>query len=120
MISQIRIENLSLMVHIGCSEKERSQAQEVHISFSVGFKEPPPGEITDQIEQTLCYGQMCKKIKALVRGQEYHLIEKLAKDCWNTLKEDSPQVLVQVTVKKVTPPIEGLLGGAIYTCGDPL
>ena len=117
-VSRLSLNDLSLLVHLGCSAKERSTLQEVTLSVEMEFFKPPLGEKTDQIEDTFCYGEICNTLKNFVKEKHFHLIEKMARECLSLLRKKYPLTLIRLTLHKKNPPIEDLSGGVKYTCGE--
>lgn len=119
-VSRIQVRELSMQVHLGCTERERSLAQEILVSFVLDFAESPPGEATDRLEDTVCYDRLCQKLVAHTENRQFQLIEKMAADFLAILRQSCPSLLIQLKVHKVRPPIDGLKGGVVYVCGDTL
>lgn len=116
--SFLRVKNLSLQVHLGCTAEERASTQEIRVDVAFRFNEPPPGEKTDRLEDTLCYAEVCAALKNHLAGREFNLVEKIGCDFHRILKARFPNVQSQVKVHKVRPPVDDLLGGVEYLCGD--
>jgi dihydroneopterin aldolase len=115
----LQIRDLSLNVKLGCTAEERMQAQEVRASIEFRFISPPRGMKTDKLEDTICYAKVCQSIKDFIEGREFALVEKLASDLICILREFSKDTAtVALTVHKVLPPVENLLGGTVYRVGD--
>ena len=115
---QLAINNLSLQVHLGCTAEERKTAQEVQATITISFSQPPTGETTDLLQDTICYAEACKLLRLCCAKREYNLVEKLAADFYMTLKERWPAHLFSLRVRKMKPPVENLLDGVDYFCGD--
>ncbi len=115
---RLSIGSLTLPVHLGCSSEERSVLQEVGLSIEMEFPATPSGEETDCLEDTLCYGEVCETLRNFVNGREFHLIEKMARECLSVLKEKHHSMKIRLTLHKKQPPVKGLKGGVKYTCGD--
>ncbi|MFZ4404891.1 MAG: dihydroneopterin aldolase [Pseudobdellovibrionaceae bacterium] len=134
----LQIRDYSLQVHLGCSEQEQSILQEVRLSVELRFAKAPSGVFSDDLQGTICYGQLCQAMLDYVKARRFQLIEKMAGDLlqvlrqqiqsqlaqWPAEKTDSNQnpatgsVAIAISVYKVVPPVPGLLGGAIYRIGD--
>ena len=115
---QLSIHNLSLPAYIGHSSQERATPQEISLSIKMEFPLTPSAEITDSLEDTLCYEEVCKRLREFIKSKQFQLIEKMAKECFDFLKNRYPSMRIQLTLHKKNPPIEGLKGGVKYTCGD--
>ncbi len=115
----IRLRELVLRVHLGCTHEERAKPQEVRISVELRFETAPQGTITDALEDTICYGKISDEIRKCCETREYQLIEKMGYDAYGTVRElTGEEVAIGISVHKVRPPIENLLGGAYFRCGD--
>lgn len=115
----VGIADLRLAVRIGETPGERSQEQEISISVEFRFLQPPTATRSDRISETICYGRLSTDLRDLVKNREFHLIERLANDVYLACaKAANRMAKVAVEIRKIKPPIEGLLGGAYYRCGD--
>jgi len=103
---------------LGCSPEERDVLQEVCFTVKMQFPSSPLGEKTDRLEDTLCYGEVCETLRNFIVNRKFHLVEKMARDCFFVLQKKYPSVAICLTLHKVRPPIEGLKGGVEYTCGE--
>lgn len=116
--SRLNINELSLFVHLGCFPKEKASLQEVRLSIEIEFPTEPHGETTDCLKDTLCYDEICKTIKDYIKGRQFNLIEKMARECLTVLHKKYPSVSIRITLYKKTPPVEGLKGGVKYSCEE--
>lgn len=115
----LRLDNLSLQVHLGCLEDERSIPQEVRITLDCRFQEAPPGFQSDELSGTLCYAEISEKITGMIESRPYHLIEKMAADIYEIAKSWAhDRAQIALCVHKVKPPVRNLRGGSRYFCGD--
>jgi FolB domain-containing protein len=115
----LRIDELILSVRLGCLEDERAKPQEVRLSAEFRFHEAPKGIWTDEINDTICYGKLSEALRKHAENREFRLIERLAQECYVILKEFAKgQAAAAVRIHKVKPPVEKLLGGSTYVCGD--
>ena len=119
MHSILKIKSLSLPVCIGQSKKERLKVQDIHFHINIGFHQTPKSEITDKLENTVCYDKICDTLKTLTSQKTFALIEKLAHDALKEIRKLVPDTAsVSVCVHKIHPPIKNLQGGVSYVCGD--
>ena len=117
-LHSLRIRELRLDVRLGCSAEERRVPQEVRVSVELRFARPPAGGITDELGDTICYASLCEALRSYARGREFHLVEKMAADFLELLQAAlQGRAEVAVSVHKVSPPIDGLLGGVEYRIG---
>lgn len=120
ILPSLMVQDYRIEVHLGCTEDERKQPQEVSFSIEFQFHEPPPGEVSDQLSHTLCYAEVCDLIKKNTGERHFSLVEKLANDNWMALKKRFPKISIQMSVHKIHPPIERLQGGVVYKLGDQI
>ncbi len=119
-LHSLLVDNLQLLIRLGCLEEERQTPQEVRVSLELRFIDSPPaGFYTDHLSGTLCYAELCQTISQQVQQKTYHLIEKIAADIYSIAKVFAKgQALVALKVHKVHPPVPNLHGGTSYHCGD--
>lgn len=115
MSSLLRINDLSLMVHLGCTAEEREVAQEVRISAEFRFAHGPGAEETDLLRDTVCYAQASEAFRKAIELQTFQTVERIGSVALDSLKGCVPDsVGVWVRIHKVKPPVKGLLGGVFY------
>ena len=117
--SLLEIKELVLPVRIGRDQEERQRPQEVAFHIVLGFTRMINDEQSDRLENSVCYSEICSRIKNLTSENRFSLIEKLAFETLSLLKARLPSgVLARVRVRKIQPPLPDLKGGVVYTCGD--
>jgi FolB domain-containing protein len=117
--STLELKDFTLPVHLGCEDWERKSGQSVNFRITFGFKKPPKAEQSDELEDSICYAKVCKKIEALTRETHFKLIEKLAEDVRQNLIENFPNHdYLRVSIHKLKPPVDLLTNGVVYSCGD--
>ena len=115
----LRMQELSMAVHLGCTAGERAVAQEIRVLVELRFAEAPLGTRSDQLQDTVCYARMAEVLFEHCRGREFQLIERMAYEFYGLIRDlAGPSVTVAVRVHKVRPPVQNLLGGTAYSCGD--
>lgn len=112
---QLTIRDYSLWCHLGCSPEEREPQQEVRISLSLGFAQLPHACKSDQLSDTICYAEICRQMNLLVKEKHFQTVEHLS----FAIREQLAQYLKtentwRLTLHKVKPPIDGLLGGVTF------
>jgi dihydroneopterin aldolase len=113
------LKDLSLPVRLGWPAEERAVPQEVRISLELRFPSPPPGTVSDDLEDTICYAELSESLRTLATSQEFKLLERLGAELFKAAKKEvRGRALLALEVKKVAPPLEGLLGGAIFRVGE--
>ena len=116
---ELTIRGISLPVRLGCSADERLDPQPVEVDLTIRFETPPRGMVTDRLEDTVCYDGLVSAIKQVVTNREFSLVEYLAKEIFDSLRNivESEHQL-RVTVRKVSPPIPEITKGAEFTVSD--
>jgi dihydroneopterin aldolase len=115
----MKIEGLQLKAKLGCTPEERSVRQEVRVDIEFRFAQPPQGALSDDLRDTICYAKVSEALREHVSTREYNLVEKLASDFRAVIGSMvEGRALVSVTVHKVRPPVEGLIGGVKYQIVD--
>lgn len=118
-LHSLRIENLRLDVHLGCTAEERAVPQEVRVTVEFRFHEPPAGLLTDELRDTICYAEVSQWIGEVARARHYQLVEKLAGDIYLKVSERTRGLAAcAMSIHKVKPPVDNLLGGTVYRLGE--
>ena len=79
MTDQIEIKDLLLRTHIGATEQERRDRQDVLINLVLETDTRAAGR-SDDINDTINYRTLNKRLIAHVEGTTFNLVEKLAED----------------------------------------
>lgn len=66
--------------------------------------------VSDDLRTTVDYGAVARRIVEIGTGQRVNLIERLAGLIVEALLREFPAREVRVRVRKLTPPLEGLVG----------
>jgi dihydroneopterin aldolase len=115
----LSINDLRIWLHLGCSDAEKQNPQLVSFNIKISFKTPPNGITTDQLDDTVCYLEITKKIQSLCQGRRFNLIEHLAYEAKNTITkhlENNHNINeLQIAVHKIAPPVPGVHGGVTFT-----
>jgi dihydroneopterin aldolase len=111
----LKIQELSLHVHLGCSLPEQKHAQEVRVTAEIQFATQPKACHSDQLSDTVCYARICELFQAEGRIRPFSTIENLAECLFAILKSETESAqTVSIRVHKVHPPVDSLLGGAAF------
>lgn len=120
----LKINKLEVWVTLGCSSEERSQIQPVYFTLEVKFLKNLAGSQTDQLNDAVDYVHLTEVIKTAARQKPYQLIEHMNSEVFQSLVKSLKQhqifAEVQLTVKKVRVPVEGLTDGVEFTCQQML
>ena len=96
---QIHIKNLRLRTLIGIFDWERKQKQDVIINARIDF-DGQAAAASDEIQDTVDYKTLTKKIIAMVEESEYFLVEKLANRVLQLIMDDEKVLKAHVEVDK--------------------
>jgi D-erythro-7,8-dihydroneopterin triphosphate epimerase len=86
-MATIRITNLKLRTVIGTNDWERDCKQDVVINVKIGFDASKASE-SDNINDTIDYKSLTKRIIQTVEPSSFYLLEKLAKCILNIIMEN--------------------------------
>ncbi len=112
MQAVLRVNDYRLAVHLGCTEGERRELQEILVSLRLEYPQPPPVCASDRLEDAHCYGAICESLALFVRGRSFHTIEHLATELHRLVTEGLPRDVVLGLSLQKKPPVEGLRGVA--------
>ncbi len=79
MIGKIILKGLRCQIKIGVTEEERKQPQPVLIDLQL-YLDITKAVATEDIEETVNYSAVQKKVKAFLENKEYVLVEKMCVD----------------------------------------
>jgi 7,8-dihydroneopterin aldolase/epimerase/oxygenase len=101
------VEDIRFYGHHGVTAAQ----QEVGAWFSVDVElalDLTPAALADDVEATVDYGAVVRRVVALSTEQPVRLIERLAGLLTEVLLREFPAREVTVRVRKVTPPLDGI------------
>jgi len=99
----IAVEGLLLRGRCGVTAEERALGQT--LAFDIRLTPLScPGAQTDALDDTINYGDVVRAAAAIVAGDEFHLLERLATVVADRLWSDALDELV-VRVRKIDPPV---------------
>lgn len=104
-LDEITLTGLSVFGHHGVFEHERREGQEfvIDLTLAVPLKD---AAASDDVADTVHYGELADRVAAIVGGEPVNLIETLAERIADAVLEDQRVRLVTVTVHKPHAPIE--------------
>jgi dihydroneopterin aldolase len=100
----IEISGLSLYTHMGVSAAEREIGQRLLIDIRLDVGESD-ATITDRIEDTVDYGEVCNTIALIAQQRSYRTLERLCGAIADRLIEDYEVHAVWIKAAKPEPPI---------------
>ena len=100
----IEISGLSLYTHHGVTAEERKVGQRLllDVRFDAG---EPDALITDRVEDTIDYGEVCQVIALIAQQRSYKTLERLCAAIAERLISDFDVEYVWVKAAKPEPPI---------------
>jgi dihydroneopterin aldolase len=106
----ILLEGIEVPAALGVTEAERQMRRPVRLDLELGFDLRPSGQ-TDDLSQTIDYGEIYEVVEKVAGGREHKLVEALGERIADALFENFPVESVQLTVRK-SKPIAGVLDWA--------
>ena len=101
---EIEIRGLSIYTHHGVSDAEQEVGQ--RLEFDVSFDVPAPDALlTDRIEDTIDYGEVCDLIALAATERSYRTLERLCHVIVERLVERYGCEHVRVRAAKPEPPL---------------
>jgi 7,8-dihydroneopterin aldolase/epimerase/oxygenase len=117
--SSLKLNELIVQIKLGISEQEREVPQNVHIGIELKFNTPPKACITDNIEDTVCYSKIAKKIIGTCQDKEYQLIEFLCQEVFSLIRSDlESSTKIKISITKLNPPIVGIATSVNFEYSD--
>ena len=100
----VEIVGLSLYTHHGVTAAEREIGQRLvlDVRFDIG---EPDALITDRVEDTIDYGEVCQVIALIAQAQSYRTLERLCAVIADRLASQFGAESVTVKASKPEPPI---------------
>lgn len=107
MLDEVFLEGMRFYGYHGFNSEERIQGQRFVVDLKIGADLRLAGE-TDDLDQTVNYSQVYKRVRAIVEGQPKSLIEAVAEEIATVVLRDFARVqTVSVTVRKPEVAIKG-------------
>ncbi|OJU42173.1 MAG: dihydroneopterin aldolase [Microbacterium sp. 69-10] len=104
-LDEILLTGLTVFGHHGVFDFERRDGQEFTIDLKLGLP-LKDAAASDDVADTVHYGELADKVAAIVAGEPVNLIEALAQRIADAVLEDGRVQTVTVTVHKPHAPIE--------------
>jgi dihydroneopterin aldolase len=100
----IEISGLSLYTHVGVTAAEREVGQRLLIDLRLDVGECD-ATVTDRIEDTVDYGQVCETVNLVAHQRNYKTLERLCTAIADRLLEQYEAGAVWVKAAKPEPPL---------------
>ena len=121
MTSELEIRRFRSSVKLGCEADERAFAQEVEIDVVLRFAKLPKAMETDDLSDTVCYGELCGELDRVCRAGEYRLVERLGDALFQAIRAFvGESATIELSVHKLKPPVAGLQGGVLFKLQGPV
>ena len=105
MADYIRIRDLEVYANHGVFEEENRLGQKFLFSFELEVDMKRAG-ITDDLSDSVHYGEICRKVYDFTRAHTYHLLEKLAESVSRMLLMEFPEIRsLKTEIKKPWAPV---------------
>lgn len=109
MTDEVFLEGLRFYAYHGVNPEERTQGQRFTVDVSLATDLRPAGR-SDDLQQTINYSTVNKRIRAIVEGSPRQLIETVAEEIAAALLGEFEQVAaVTVTVRKPEVALKGTI-----------
>jgi len=113
------VRGIALQVRLGHGAEERAESQRVEIRIRIRFAAPPAAVESDRLEDTVDYGALVARMRAVVEGREFRMVEHLAGELFQALRaEIARENALELRVRKVAPPVPEITGGAEVVLSD--
>ncbi len=100
----IEISGLSLYTHVGVTEAEREIGQRLLVDLRIDVGDVD-ATVTDRIEDTVDYGQVCQTANLVAQQRSYKTLERLCAAIADRVIEDYDANAVWVKAAKPEPPM---------------
>jgi dihydroneopterin aldolase len=100
----IEISGLSLYTHIGVSDAERELGQRLLLDLRIDAGDVD-ATVTDRIEDTVDYGQVCQTVNLVAQQRTYKTLERLCAAIADRVIEEYAANSVWVKAAKPEPPM---------------
>lgn len=117
--ARLVVRRIGLDVRLGHLDDERREAQRVECDLVLRFHRVPPAVRTDALEDTVCYDDLVACMRKVVARREFRLVEHLAGELFAALRDEvDPADALELRVRKVSPPVPEIGGGAEIVLSD--
>ena len=101
---RIQLRGLRALGLCGALPEEQERRQPFEIDLDVEADLSLAGR-TDRLEDTIDYGELCRRTEAVVLEERFVLMERLAERIAEVVLADGRVTAVTVTVRKLRPPV---------------
>jgi dihydroneopterin aldolase len=109
MTDRILLDDVRFYARHGVTAAEREVGAWYSVDAALGM-DLTTAALSDDLAATVDYGRVVRRIVDVGTGQPVNLIERLAGLIAEALLQDFPAREVRVRVRKLTPPLDGIVG----------
>lgn len=113
-LDRIALRGIRVHGNHGVYDFEREQGQDFVVDVTLGLP-LAPAAASDDVADTVHYGELADEVAAIVGGDPVNLIETLAERIADAALRHELVQTVEVTVHKPTAPITPLFGDVVVT-----
>lgn len=113
-MDRIGLNGIALYAYGGVSEAERAIGQRYRVNVNL-WLDLSRAAASDRLEDTISYAAVHDVVVAVARERPFQLIESLAGRIVDALLGQFPVQAVEVEVRKLLPPIDGVVDDASVT-----
>ena len=103
-MDKIMINGLRVYAYHGVNVEEKEKGQPFELDITLGVDTRAAGR-SDDLKDTVNYSRVAKRTLAVVQGERYDLLERVAARVAETLLEEFPAEEVTVLLKKPRAPV---------------
>jgi dihydroneopterin aldolase len=104
----IRLKKMVFYGYHGVSAAEKETGRRYEVDCELEADLAPPSQ-SDSLKDTVDYVAVYQKIREIVEGKAFSLIESLASSLAEVILSEFPVYRVTIRVRKVIPPIAGMI-----------
>lgn len=113
MADRILLEGIQFYGFHGVAPEERAVGHHFEVDLEVSCDLRPAGA-SDDVDDTVDYGELARRVVALSRERRFHLLEALAATIAEDVLARHPRVeRVRVRVRKLLPPVDAVMKAAV-------
>jgi dihydroneopterin aldolase len=101
---RVEVSGLSVHTHVGVEEAERKVGQRLVFDLSFDL-ESCDATVTDRVEDTVDYGDVCQQVALTAQGRSYKTLERLCSDVADRMMDRYGADSIVVRAAKPEPPI---------------
>lgn len=104
----IRLNKMVFYGYHGVTAAEKETGRRFEVDCELEADLASPGQ-TDSLTDTVDYAAVYQKVREIVEGKAFSLVESLAVSLANEILKEFPVFKVTVRVRKIIPPISGTI-----------